>query len=326
MIMHRPDDLLVLFEHKLQAEIIRKEPQSLYDPANYILSLGGKRIRPVMLLMSCELFGGRAEMALDAAMGIEMFHNFSLVHDDIMDRAPMRRGKPTVHEKWNANTAILSGDTMLVLAYRYFQRLSPHIQGPVLNVFSQTAMEVCEGQQYDMDFESDDRVSLEEYLEMIRLKTAVLLAASYKIGAIIAGADSGPQEDLYDFGLMSGMAFQLKDDLLDTYGDEKTFGKRIYGDILANKKTFLYLKALELANPQQKDILYHHYSGKSVHPEEKVKAVLTVFNQLDVQHHTENKILEYYQKALDRLEHLEAGPGNKMLVREYTSKLMGRSH
>jgi geranylgeranyl diphosphate synthase, type II len=321
-----PEDLLSFFEKTLTAAAIRQEPQRLYDPVNYILSLGGKRIRPVMLMMACELFGRKAEDAMPAALGIEMFHNFSLVHDDIMDRAPVRRGKPTVHEKWDANAAILSGDTMLVLAYQHFLQLDHSLAGDVLHVFSQTAREVCEGQQYDMDFETDRKVSIDDYLEMIRLKTAVLVAASYRIGAIIAGAGVQSQQDIYDFGLQSGMAFQLKDDLLDTYGDEKKFGKRPYGDIHTNKKTYLYLKALELADTKQTEILMRYYSGVNQDPDEKVKEVLNVFNQLDISRQTEVKIMEYYERALKSLNRMDADESGKNMILDFTERLMDRNH
>jgi geranylgeranyl diphosphate synthase type II len=326
MIRHTPEELLAIFEDALNAAAIRQEPQRLYDPVNYILSLGGKRIRPVMLMMACELFGSKAEDALPAALGIEMFHNFSLVHDDIMDRAPVRRGKSTVHEKWDANAAILSGDTMLVLAYQHFLQLDASVTDDVLHIFSQTAREVCEGQQYDMDFETKSQVSIDDYLEMIRLKTAVLIAASYRIGAIIAGAGIQNQHAVYDFGLQAGMAFQLRDDLLDTYGDERQFGKRPYGDIHTNKKTYLYLKALELADEKQEEILVRYYSADDHHPDEKVKQVLHVFNELDINSHTEKKIIEYYEKALKSLGRLEADESGKKMILDFSERLMDRNH
>lgn len=322
---HSTSELVALFEQALQAEVIEARPRKLYDPVNYILSLGGKRIRPVMLLMAAELYGGKAEQAVPAALGVEMFHNFSLVHDDIMDRAPVRRGKPTVHEKWDANTAILSGDTMLVMAYQYFLRLDHPLTADILGVFSKTAREVCEGQQFDMDFETRQKVSIDDYLEMIRLKTAVLIGASWKIGSMIAGAPKMDQEAIYDFGIHAGIAFQLKDDLLDTYGDEDRFGKRAYGDILTNKKTFLFLKALELADKGQADVLMHYYSGAAHDPEEKIREVLRIFDQVEVGRHTGELIGQYYRNALDKLDRLHVDEG-KDLILDYTSRLMERNY
>jgi geranylgeranyl diphosphate synthase type II len=323
--MQSPAQLLSLIETTLKAEKIIKEPQSLYDPVNYILSLGGKRIRPVMTLMACEMFGGNVEKAMPAALGIEMFHNFSLVHDDIMDRAPLRRGKPTVHEKWGSNTAILSGDTMLVLAYDYFLRLDKPLVKPVLDIFSRTAREVCEGQEYDMEFETNQSVSIRDYLEMIRLKTAVLIGAAFRIGGIVAGAGQQDLDLIYDFGIYAGLAFQLMDDLLDTYGDEKEFGKRQYGDIHTNKKTFLYLKALELADAKHKEKLVHYYSG-DIHPDEKVSRVIRIFDHLNVKDSTERMIGEYHDKAIQSFAGISLDQTRKRTILDYTEKLMSRSY
>ena len=324
--MHSPEELQAIFEHKLADEKIIKHPQSLYDPVNYILSLGGKRLRPVMLLMSIEAFGGDLEEAMPAALGIEMFHNFSLVHDDIMDKAPMRRGNSTVHEKWDANAAILSGDTMLVLAYEYFLRLDPGLVIPVIKIFGQTAKEVCEGQQYDLNFVTEKSVSLEDYLEMIRLKTAVLIGASYEIGSIIGGADSQSTGLIRDFGIYSGMAFQLMDDLLDVYGDEKEFGKRLYGDIRTNKKTFLYLKALELADRNGKETLQRYYAGGYSNMEDKVKNVVSLFNMLKIKEHTEKQIRFYHDKAIQCFSEVNARNDNKKMILEFTEQLMERKY
>lgn len=326
MTQHTPPELLEIFEALLNKENIRQEPQNLYDPVNYILSLGGKRIRPVMTLMACELFGGDIKKAMPAALGIEMFHNFSLVHDDIMDRAPLRRGKPTVHERWNANAAILSGDTMLVMAYDLFLSLEPHKVLPVMAVFSQTAREVCEGQQYDMDFETRAQVTIGEYLEMIRLKTAVLIGAAFRIGGIMGGADPDDLERIYRFGMEAGIAFQLMDDLLDTYGNEAVFGKRKYGDIHTNKKTFLYLKALELADEDQAKTLARYYSPYKSDPDEKIREVMKIFDLLDVKSRTESLISHYHDRAIESFERIGVTDDRKKVILDYTEKLMARSY
>jgi len=324
--MHSPAELLDIFEKALAREKIIKRPQNLYDPVNYILSLGGKRIRPVMALMACDMFGGDVEKAIPAALGIEMFHNFSLVHDDIMDRAPLRRGHQTVHEKWDPNTAILSGDTMLVLAYEYLLRLEEQLSIPVIRIFSQTAKEVCEGQQYDMEFETAGEVSINDYLEMIRLKTAVLIGASFEIGSLIGGAVNEEMELIYEFGTNAGMAFQLMDDLLDTYGDEAKFGKKQYGDIHTNKKTYLYLKALELADAGQEDILIRYYVHEGLDPDEKVEQILRIFERLDVRGHTGQLIKHYHDRAVQCLEEIKLDEGRKRIISDYTEKLMARTY
>ncbi|MEI7982215.1 MAG: polyprenyl synthetase family protein [Bacteroidota bacterium] len=231
------------------------EPVKLYEPITYTLGQGGKRIRPVLVLLACDLFGGDPEKAVFPAMGLEIFHNFTLLHDDIMDNAPLRRGQETVHKKWNDNTAILSGDTMFVLAYEYVAKTDPALLPEVLRLFNDTARKVCEGQQYDMNFETQSNVTIEKYMMMIRLKTAVLIACSLKLGAIIALADPAEAENIYHFGMELGLAFQLQDDYLDAFGDTTVFGKEIGGDIITNKKTFLFLKAFEVARA---DDLIHH--------------------------------------------------------------------
>ncbi len=229
-----------------------REPLSLYSPVNYILQLGGKRLRPVLTLMTAEIFNADYKIALDAALSIEVFHNFSLVHDDIMDDAPLRRGYQTVHEKWDVNTGILSGDAMLIMAYQLFENYEPVTFQALAKLFSKTALEVCEGQQYDVDFEMRDNVTIGEYLKMIEYKTAVLVGAAMKMGAIVANASLEDQHSIYEFGKNLGIAFQLQDDYLDVFGDPKTFGKQVGGDIIENKKTYLYLKALEFSNEVDK--------------------------------------------------------------------------
>ncbi|NCD43373.1 MAG: polyprenyl synthetase family protein, partial [Bacteroidia bacterium] len=246
--MHSITELASLINERIAALNINGSPRELYDPITYTLEGGGKRLRPVLMLLTCEMYGGKTEEALCPALGIEIFHNFTLLHDDIMDKAPIRRGRETVFKKWDTNVAILSGDTMFAMAYDYVRRTRADLVPEIMRVFCQTSIEVCEGQQFDMNFEVSDNTSIPDYLNMIRLKTAVALAASMQIGAAIAGAEKEEQEKIYRFGELLGMAFQLQDDLLDTYGDQLKFGKKIGGDILARKKTYIYLKALELAN------------------------------------------------------------------------------
>ena len=239
---------------------ITKEPSTLYNPVNYILDLGGKRLRPVLTLMAAEIFNCDYKKALDAALSIEVFHNFSLIHDDIMDEAPLRRGKETVHLKWDLNTGILSGDAMLIMAYQLFENYEPETFQKLAKLFSKTALEVCEGQQYDIDFEIRDDVKIDDYLKMIELKTAVLLGAALKMGAIVANASENDQNCIYEFGKNLGIAFQLQDDYLDAFGDPNTFGKQVGGDIIENKKTFLYLKAVEFSQKEIKLELQHLFS------------------------------------------------------------------
>jgi geranylgeranyl diphosphate synthase, type II len=309
----------------LEKENFHREPHELYDPIIYIISLGGKRIRPVMLLMTADMYGGDLQQAIPAALLIEIFHNFSLVHDDIMDRAPLRRGKPTVHEKWNASTAILSGDTMLVKAYDQILRLPEPLIKPVLELFNQTATEVCEGQQLDMNFEVRDDVSIPEYLEMIRLKTAVLIGAALKMGSLVAGAPVEDQQQLSDFGIHTGLLFQLRDDLLDTYGDTEVFGKKQYGDIIANKKTFLYLTALEHSSGSDRIKLAELYANSSIDLNFKVNKVLEYFAKADVKKHTEDKIREHYLLAREAFNTLKVAEEKKEPLKRYTELLMGRT-
>ena len=253
-------ELRVLIEEEIQQVSSQNSPESLYDPITYIMGLKGKRMRPILLLMAHQLFDKDLTRAISPALAIEVFHNFTLLHDDIMDNAPLRRGNPTVHKKWNNNVAILSGDTMIVRAYQLMADVDSSIVKEVLNVFSKAAIQVCEGQQWDMDFETQDDVSLSDYMKMIEFKTAVLLAASLQIGGIISGGNKIQQEHLYEFGKNIGIAFQLKDDLLDAFGSTETFGKQEGGDIMENKKTFLYLKALQLADDVVKKQLQDYYT------------------------------------------------------------------
>lgn len=303
---------------------IVKEPKSLYEPIDYILSLGGKRMRPVLTLMAADAFGADCKKALPAAVAVEMFHNFSLVHDDIMDDAPLRRGNITVHEKWDLNTAILSGDAMLILAYRYFEEYEPVVFRSLAKLFSKTALEVCEGQQWDVDFENRNDVTLPEYLKMIEYKTAVLVAAALQMGAIVAGTTGDNCRLIYEFGLNLGIAFQLQDDLLDAFGDPETFGKQVGGDIIENKKTYLYLLALQNADDTQKQQLQQYFKA---HPEDiivKVEAVKQLFVATGADKATKTAIADYTQRALATLDEMEMAEENKAVLQAFAQKLMER--
>lgn len=301
-----------------------KQPRSLYDPINYILNLGGKRMRPVLTLMTTEIFNGEYQKALDAALSIEVFHNFSLVHDDIMDDAPLRRGQETVHEKWDINTGILSGDAMLILAYQLFENYEASIFRDLAKLFSKTALQVCEGQQFDIDFETQDEVSLEQYLKMIEYKTAVLVGAAMKMGAIIAGAEKADQQRIYDFGKNLGIAFQLQDDYLDVFGNPETFGKQVGGDIIENKKTYLYLKALELLSPNDKRQLLHLYSISPTDQTDKIDSVRQLFVESGSDIKTKEAIAYYTNKAMSDLEGLHITEASKLQLKEFGFRLMNR--
>ena len=302
--MHSFEELLSFFEESLNKENFSGKPEELYAPIKYTLDLGGKRIRPVLTLMACEMFGGEINTALPQAIAIELFHNFTLIHDDIMDNAPIRRGKPSVYKKWSSNIAILSGDTLFAYAYQYAQKADSRLLGDILSVFNQTAIEVCEGQQYDLNFETRNDVRVEEYIEMIRLKTAVLFGASLKIGSLIGGAPHLEANKLYNFAINIGLGFQLKDDLLDTYGDESVFGKKTGGDILSNKKTFLYLKSLELANKEDKERLITLYNSSDYDDVKKINEVKSIFSKLNIDKITEQEIDLYFKAGVVDLESL----------------------
>ncbi len=276
-------------------------PNELYEPIQYSLSQGGKRLRPLLSLISCSLYGGDLNEVENSAIGLEIFHNFTLLHDDIMDQSDLRRGLPTVYKKWDTNTAILSGDTMFVIAYQYVTNSNPEILVDVLKVFNQTAKEVCEGQQFDMNFEKDTETSINDYMEMIRLKTAVLIAASLKIGAIAARAPKEEWQKIYDFGILIGLAFQLRDDFLDAFGDVDVFGKPIGNDIITNKKTFLYLKAYEKADALMIDKLNHAFALNGT---EKVQKVLDIYEELDIRNETEFKIESLHNDAMTILSNI----------------------
>lgn len=312
-------------EKALPNDSLSQEPQTLYEPIRYILSLGGKRLRPVLTLMSCSYFGGDYTKALNAALAVEWFHNFSLIHDDIMDEAPLRRGKETVHEKWDTNTGILSGDAMLILAYQYFEGYEPKMFRELAALFSKTALEVCEGQQYDMDFETRDDVQISEYLKMIEYKTAVLVGAALKMGAIVAEAPQKSQEHVYEFGRNLGIAFQLQDDYLDAFGNPETFGKQVGGDILSNKKTYLYLKALELGPQEVHRNLQKWFASKAGKGEDKVEVVKSLFMEAGSDKALQQLIAEYTQTAFSHLEAIEMKEDQKEKLREFGRYLMNRA-
>ncbi len=309
-------------EDGLQHLSLPDTPDNLYQPFRYSLSVGGKRIRPVLTLLSAELFGATLSQALPAALSVEIFHNFTLVHDDIMDEAPLRRGQATVHKKWNRDIAILSGDVMMIYAYKQLQEYPSDILTPLLKIFNQTAIEVCEGQQMDMNFESDNAVSIADYLTMISLKTSVLLAASLQMGAIVAQATENQQQAIYHFGKNLGIAFQLQDDLLDTFGDEKHFGKKIGGDIVARKKTFLYLKALENANAQQRKVLEQEYSGNS---EPDVNTVKDIFLSTRADEYCRTEIQNYFNASIKALNSIGSSHHNIKILQQLSEQLIHRT-
>lgn len=307
---------------KSQYEI--KEPKNLYEPIHYILDLGGKRIRPVLTLMTAEIFDANYKKALPAALAVEVFHNFSLVHDDIMDDAPLRRGQATVHEKWNINTGILSGDAMLILAYQYFEKYEPKIFRKLAKLFSKTALQVCEGQQWDVDFEIRDDVTIPDYLKMIEYKTAVLVAAAMKMGAIIAQTSKENAKLIYDFGLNLGLAFQLQDDYLDAFGDPETFGKQVGGDIIENKKTYLYLKAVEFSSKEEAQQLTHLFSIQPDDNSDKISSVKEIFNSSGASKATQDAIQEFTFKAFEIVEKMNIDNDKKSILRTFGENLMGR--
>jgi geranylgeranyl diphosphate synthase, type II len=307
-------------------EYNKRKPAGLYKPIDYIISIGGKRIRPVMLLMACNLFTDEIDHAHMPAAGIEVFHNFTLLHDDIMDDAPIRRNHPTVHMKWDRNTAILSGDAMSVIAFEYLMNTLPDLAPKIFPLFSKAAIEVCEGQQLDIDFESMSLVSESDYLKMIELKTSVLLAASFQIGAILGGASDDNARLLYDTGLNLGLAFQVQDDLLDTFGDQSKFGKSIGGDIVMNKKTFLMVKAMELAQQNDAAELKNLISSGQLNADEKIRRVKELYLKLGVKDEAEKRIKDYFEKALKSLENVEVGEERKKIILSLASMLMERNY
>ncbi|RYF13129.1 MAG: polyprenyl synthetase family protein [Flavobacteriales bacterium] len=318
--MHNPTELQKLIENAIPEIAYPAQPANLYEPIKYIMSLGGKRIRPVMVLMATELFTDDVNKALDVALAIETFHNFTLVHDDIMDNAPLRRGKQTVHEKWGVNNAILSGDVMMVESNKHLSKVNINVLKPVLDTFNQTAQGVCEGQQLDMEFENRDDVSIDEYIEMIRLKTAVLLGGAMKLGAIVGGANEKNADLLYQFGENLGIAFQLQDDILDVYGDPEKFGKQVGGDIISNKKTFLHLNAKALINAEETKVLL----GKHENAAQKVSAVTQLYNSYGIRELSNAKMEQYLAKAYQALNELAVQEDRKTNLRELTKQIMER--
>tara|TARA_B110001452_G_scaffold266633_1_gene274010 strand:- start:2582 stop:3553 length:972 start_codon:yes stop_codon:yes gene_type:complete len=309
----------------LANKVTLKEPASLYEPIDYILTLGGKRLRPVLTLMSADFFGGNYKQALDASLAVEMFHNFSLVHDDIMDNAPLRRGHQTVHEKWDVNTGILSGDAMLILAYQLFETYRPEVFMQLAVLFSKTALEVCEGQQYDVDFETRNDVTISEYIKMIEYKTAVLIGASLQMGAIIADASASCQEKIYAFGKNLGIAFQLQDDYLDAFGNPLTFGKQVGGDIIANKKTFLYLTALQKSTPSKAQELSSLFATMPKNPSEKITAVKEIFVCSGAAKATEDEIARYTNTSISLLQDIKISQQHKDTLKSFADFLMNRN-
>ncbi|MCD8078893.1 MAG: polyprenyl synthetase family protein [Bacteroides sp.] len=321
--MFTPSQLIDQIDKHISLLPFDETPGGLYDPIRYVMQLGGKRIRPVLMLMAYNLYQDSVEEILDPAIGLEIYHNFTLLHDDLMDRADKRRGKDTVHKVWGDNTAILSGDAMLILAYRYISMAPADHLKDTLEVFTRAALEVCEGQQYDMEFERRQQVSEEEYETMIRLKTAVLLAAGLRIGTLLGGGSRQDADLMYDFGIYTGIAFQLKDDLLDVYGNPEVFGKNIGGDIVCHKKTYLLIKALERADAFQRESL-QHWMKKECDPQIKIEAVTKLYNELHVRQVCEERIDKLYQEALSCLERVGVSSERKEELRGLVKQLMDR--
>ncbi|MGO1751814.1 MAG: polyprenyl synthetase family protein [Psychroflexus sp.] len=310
------------FLKNLKGKYNQNSPQNLYEPIEYILNLGGKRIRPILVLISADLFAGKADEAMNAALAVEIFHNFSLVHDDIMDAAPLRRGQSTVHEKWDTNTGILSGDAMLITAYQLFEAYPVAQFKPLAQLFSKTALEVCEGQQYDIDFETQTDVEIDAYLKMIEYKTAVLVGAALQMGAIVAGATEEQQAYIYEFGRLLGIAFQIKDDYLDVFGDSAEFGKQLGGDIIENKKTYLYLKALEGDKQGQ---LQHLFSITPEDPAAKIESVKRIYDISGAADFTLQEIKKYTHQAFESLDKLDLSADRKAYLKDFGLNLMNRT-
>lgn len=322
--MHSIEFYRSAFLEYLSGKMPHKEPKNLYEPVTYIMGLGGKRLRPVLTLLSAEVFGASYKEALDAALSVEVFHNFSLVHDDIMDGAPLRRGQETVHKKWDVNTGILSGDVMLIQAYQLFENYEAETFRALAQLFSTTAIKVCEGQQYDVDFETRDDVTISEYLKMIEYKTAVLVAAALQMGGIVAKAPLSAQQGIFAFGLNLGLAFQLQDDYLDAFGDPLTFGKQVGGDIIENKKTHLYLTAMQLGTADQKKALADLFSIQPSEATEKINGVKDLFLETGAANETQKAIAAYTQKAFDVLTELELSAEKQAILYQFGEQLMRR--
>ena len=324
--MVHSNEIFKLINHYLDHIPYDRRPHELYEPIKYVLSLGGKRIRPMLTLLAYNLFKDNPQDILPTACAIETYHNYTLLHDDLMDNADLRRGHMTVHKKWNANTAILSGDSMLVLAFQQIAQCRPDKLKEVLDLFTVTALEIGEGQQYDMDFENRNDVTEEEYIEMIRLKTSVLLACSVKIGAILADAPQEDAENLYRFGEKIGLAFQLQDDFLDVYGDPKVFGKAIGGDIIANKKTYMLINALNLANDEQKKLLEKWIECEHPDPQEKIAIITELYNEIGIDKLAAEKINSYFNEGLTFLDKVNVDEDRKQELLAYTMEMMKREY
>lgn len=300
------------------------EPKNLYEPIHYIMNLGGKRLRPILVLVTADIFGKNAQEALNAALAIEMFHNFSLVHDDIMDRASLRRGQPSVHHKWDVNTGILSGDAMLINAYQLFEQYKGETFRELAQLFSRTAIQVCEGQQYDVEYGNQEKIKVEQYLTMIDNKTAALVGAAMEMGAIVGGASSQAKKNIFDFGCLIGKAFQLKDDYLDVFGNKESFGKQIGGDIVENKKTYLYLRAMENSPSKRAEELKHLYTLQPSKPEQKIKAVRQIFKESGAAEETLKVIENYTQDAFAVLDKIDLSDQERTFLKEIGNSLMER--
>ena len=324
--MRTSDELLKMVNDYIEDATITRQPTSLYDPIKYVLSIGGKRIRPVLLLLTYNMYRDDIERVMPTAVGLETYHNYTLLHDDLMDKADMRRGMPTVHRKWDDNTAILSGDSMLVVAFQRVAQCPAENLQDILSLFTMTALEIGEGQQYDMDFENRMDVTEDEYIEMIRLKTSVLLACAVKMGAIMAGASDEDAKNLYAFGEKLGLAFQLQDDLLDVYGDPKVFGKAIGGDITSNKKTYMLINAILRANNEQREELIKWITTDNFDKEEKIKAVTKLYNKLGIRQLCEKKINDYFAEALTYLEKVNVPEEKKTALQRFTDQMMHREN
>ena len=324
--MKTSDEILSLINEYLDNLPYERKPAGLYDPIKYVLSIGGKRIRPTLMLLAYNLYKEDPERILSSAVALETYHNYTLLHDDLMDNASVRRGQPTVHTKWDANTAILSGDSMLVLAYERMAKCPVEKLKPVLDLFTETALEIGEGQQYDMDFETRNDVREEEYIEMIRLKTSVLLACATKMGAILADAPQEDADKLYKFGEQMGLAFQLQDDYLDVYGDPEVFGKAIGGDILCNKKTYMLINAFNLANDEQRKRLQQWVKAENPDPRQKIEAVTQIYNEIGISQLAEQKIKHYFNESRKYLEAINLPKERKLELEAYTDKMMKRNY
>ena len=324
--MRSADQILSLINAYIDSLPYNRKPVSLYEPIRYVLSIGGKRIRPTLMLLGYNLFQDDPERILAPACGLETYHNYTLLHDDLMDHADLRRGQPTVHKRWNANTAILSGDSMLVLAYRYVAQCPVEKLPAVMQLFTETALEIGEGQQYDMDFEHRNDVTEEEYIEMIRLKTSVLLACALKMGALLADASPADADLLYKFGEQIGLAFQLQDDFLDVYGDSRLFGKSIGGDIVCNKKTYMLINAFNRADEAQRAELAHWIEQKTFDPAEKVAAVTHLYNIIGIDKMAEEKIAHYFECSQKYLDAVSVAPERKAELMTYAARMMNRKY